>query len=60
MNVFLGIARAFTYGGRRNSPIWIPDLKPRDSRNLSKEEYMNTDPSKSNTINHFFEKVVFQ
>jgi uncharacterized protein len=53
----IGIARAFTYGGRRMSPIWVPEQKPRGTQ-LTKEDYMNTEPSQSSTINHFYEKLL--
>ncbi|MFC2125137.1 HD domain-containing protein [Bacteroidota bacterium] len=49
----IGVARAFNYGGFRNSAIFDPDIKPEKFQ--SKEEYKNSD---SPTINHFYEKLL--
>lgn len=49
----IGIARAFTYGGFFNRPIYDPAIKP--SKTITKEEYKTTEvPS----INHFYEKLL--
>lgn len=49
----IGIARAFTYGGFFNRPIYDPAIKP--SKSITKEEYKNT---KAPSINHFYEKLL--
>jgi len=49
----IGIARAFTYGGFFNRPIYDPALKP--SKSITKEEYKTTEAP---SINHFYEKLL--
>lgn len=49
----IGIARAFSYGGFKKRPIYVPGIKPKN--NMTPEEYRN---SKSHTINHFYEKLL--
>ena len=49
----IGIARTFAYGGSRNQPIYEPDGKV--VMHESFEEYAN---AKTNTINHFYEKLL--
>jgi uncharacterized protein len=49
----IGIARAFTYGGFFNRPIYDPAIKP--SKSITKEEYKTT---KAPSINHFYEKLL--
>lgn len=49
----IGIARAFTYGGYKNRPLYNHDIKP--VINQTKEEYKN---STAPTINHFYEKLL--
>jgi len=49
----IGIARAFTYGGFFNRPIYDPALKP--SKSITKEEYKTTEAP---SINHFYEKLI--
>lgn len=49
----IGIARAFSYGGFRNRPIYDPGIPPVKYR--SKEEYMS---GAGPTINHFYEKLL--
>lgn len=48
-----GIARAFTYGGYVNRPIYDPTISPK--LNMTPEEYKNYN---SNSINHFYEKLL--
>jgi uncharacterized protein len=49
----IGIARAFTYGGFFNRPIYDPAIKPSES--ITKEEYKTTEAP---SINHFYEKLL--
>jgi len=49
----IGIARAFTYGGFFNRPIYDPNTKP--SKFITKEEYKTTEAP---SINHFYEKLL--
>jgi len=49
----IGIARAFTYGGFFNRPIYDPSIKP--SKFITKEEYKTTEAP---SINHFYEKLL--
>ncbi|GER33032.1 metal-dependent phosphohydrolase [Striga asiatica] len=50
----IGIARCFTFGGRRNSMLYDPNIKPRPD--LSKEKYMSKE--EQTTVNHFHEKLL--
>jgi uncharacterized protein len=49
----IGIARAFTYGGFFNRPIYDPSIKP--GKYINKEEYKTTEAP---SINHFYEKLI--
>lgn len=49
----IGIARAFSYGGYKKRPMFIPGLPPRKYH--SSQEYRK---SNSPTINHFYEKLL--
>lgn len=49
----IGIARAFAYGGYKNRPLYDPDSSPQLHQTF--EQYKN---SKSDTINHFHEKLL--
>lgn len=49
----IGIARAFTYGGFFNRPIYDPSIKP--NKSITKEEYKTTEAP---SINHFYEKLL--
>ena len=49
----VGIARAFTYGGFFNRPIYDPAIQP--SKSITKEEYKTTEAP---SINHFYEKLL--
>lgn len=49
----IGIARAFTYGGHKNLPIYKPNQKPILHR--TKKKYLE---SRGSTINHFYEKLL--
>lgn len=51
----IGIARAFTFGGYMNRPIYDPNITPENHHTY--KEYLNyTD--KGTTINHFYEKLL--
>ena len=49
----IGIGRAFAYGGYKNRPMYDPERS--NKMHASFEEYKN---SKSDTINHFYEKLL--
>lgn len=49
----IGIARAFAYGGYKNRMMYNPEIQP--NMHATFEEYKN---SKSDTINHFYEKLL--
>ena len=48
----IGIARAFTYGGKHGSKIYDPEIKP--EKLVSHDQYRNHEET---TINHFYEKL---
>lgn len=54
MELCLGIARCFTFGGSRNRVLHDPQIKPRSD--LSKDKYMNKE--EQTTVNHFHEKLL--
>ncbi|PSN82818.1 hypothetical protein B9Q13_03915 [Candidatus Marsarchaeota G2 archaeon ECH_B_SAG-G16] len=49
----IGIARAFSYGGKAGRPIHTPEIPPK--LHSSFEEYAH---SSSSTVNHFYEKLL--
>lgn len=49
----IGIARAFAYGGSKNSPLYEPQKTYEEIK--SEEEYKN---SESSTIQHFYDKLL--
>ncbi len=49
----IGIGRTFAYGGSKGRLMWEPSLKPVMHKTF--EEYKS---SNSNTINHFYEKLL--
>ena len=49
----IGIARTFAYGGFKNQPLHMPNVKPTFHKDF--EEYKNT---RTSTINHFYEKLL--
>lgn len=49
----IGIARAFTYGGHKGSPIYDPTTPP--AMHTTAEAYYN---GRTHTINHFYEKLL--
>ena len=49
----IGIARAFSYGGSKERPLYDPSIPP--LLHATKEEYA---AAKSHTINHFHEKLL--
>ncbi len=48
----IGIARAFTYGGKHGNKIHDPEIKP--EKLVSHDQYLNHEET---TINHFYEKL---
>ena len=48
----IGIARAFTYGGKHGNLIYDPEIKP--EKLISHDQYRNHEET---TINHFYEKL---
>lgn len=48
----MGIARAFTYGGKHGNKIYDPEIKP--EKLVSHDQYRN---HVETTINHFYEKL---
>ena len=48
----IGIARAFTYGGKHGNKIYDPEIKP--EKLISHDQYRN---HVETTINHFYEKL---
>ncbi|WP_019241746.1 MULTISPECIES: HD domain-containing protein [Bacillus] len=48
----IGIARAFTYGGYRNQPIYDPHIEPRNFTSVEEVKEL-----KNHTVNHFYEKL---
>jgi uncharacterized protein len=49
----IGIARTFAYGGSKQRPIYLPEIKPELHNNF--ESYKKTTAP---TINHFYEKLL--
>ena len=49
----VGIARAFSYGGFRNRPMYDPSVPLKEYRNIS--EYRS---SRAPTLHHFYEKLL--
>lgn len=49
----IGIARAFTYGGKYGDKIYDPEIKPH--KLLTHKQYRNQEKT---TINHFYEKLL--
>lgn len=49
----IGIARTFAYGGSKQRPIYLPEIKP--ELHYSFESYKKTTAP---TINHFYEKLL--
>jgi uncharacterized protein len=49
----IGIARAFTFGGSRGQPMYLPGVEPQYHKSF--KEYSG---HKGSTINHFYEKLL--
>ncbi len=49
----IGVARAFSYGGHKNRPMYDPKIKAVMAKN--KKQYYNSGAA---TINHFYEKLL--
>jgi uncharacterized protein len=54
----IGIARTFTFGGTRNTPLHDPTVALPDPQLLTKEAYMNRSKSGGSTIQHFYDKLL--
>jgi uncharacterized protein len=55
----IGIARAWTFGGARNRPLWCPETDPTHTRDLSKAEYVAQHGANStSTVSHFYDKLL--
>eukprot|EP00698_Gefionella_okellyi_P014885 TRINITY_DN4149_c0_g2_i1.p2 TRINITY_DN4149_c0_g2~~TRINITY_DN4149_c0_g2_i1.p2 ORF type:complete len:237 (-),score=54.85 TRINITY_DN4149_c0_g2_i1:1088-1768(-) len=52
----IGIARTFSYGARKNTPMHVPGLKP--TTQMTTQEYMQRDQSQTSTVLHFYEKLL--
>jgi uncharacterized protein len=51
----IGIARAFTYGGKKSRVLWVPGEA--EDVELTKETYMDQSRQAS-TVAHFYEKLL--
>lgn len=49
----IGIARAFSYGGSKNRPLYDPEIPP-----VLHEDFEAYKNAKSHTVNHFYEKLL--
>jgi uncharacterized protein len=49
----IGIARAFSYGGSRNRPMYVPNQAP-----VTYNDFESYVKSEGHTINHFYEKLL--
>jgi uncharacterized protein len=49
----IGIARAFSFGGSKNRPLFVPTMAPEFH-----DDFQTYASSKSHTINHFYEKLL--
>lgn len=49
----IGIARTFAYGGSHSTPMYDPEIPPRE--NMTPEQYRN---HKGTSFNHFYEKLL--
>ena len=49
----IGIARTFAYGGSHGTPMYDPEIPPRE--NMTPEQYRNY---KGTSFNHFYEKLL--
>lgn len=54
----IGIARCFTFGGRKNRTLWDGPGGPPPRVGLTKETYMAGSAAHTNTLNHFYEKLL--
>lgn len=54
----IGIARAFSYGGYKQRPIFNPKVPPHQFRTASEYKRDTIKPKASSTINHFSEKLL--
>ncbi len=49
----IGISRCFAYGGSKGTPIYNPEIDPKEHQSF--EDYKN---NQSSSINHFYEKLL--
>ena len=52
----MGICRTLLFGADRGTPLFLPNVFPKES--LTREEYKNLNRRENTSINHFFDKLL--